>query len=308
MLAALYSLSDFGAVSLLQFETFTRSIYVQYRGSFDRSGAALLSLVLIGLTLGLIGLEQMIRGRPSLSRTTCAVARPRRLADIGLWRWPAAGYAAVVTMLGVGMPVIALGYWLIRGLLNGQTLDTLWRPVMNSLIAAGGAAGVTVLAALPLAVLAARFPSRLSRMLDAAAYTGYALPGIVVALALVFFGANYVPWLYQTLPMLMFGLAVRFLPQAVGSLRTTLQQINPRVEEAARSLGRKPLTVFAGVTLPLMLPGVFSAAALVFLTSIKELPTTLLLSPTGFPTLATVSGVPPRKRCLRRQPHQHWCC
>jgi len=288
LLAALYSLSDFGAVSLLQFETFTRSIYVQYRGSFDRSGAAFLSLVLIGLTLGLIGLEQMIRGRPSLSRTTCAVARPRRLADIGLWRWPAAGYAAVVTMLGVGMPVIALGYWLIRGLLNGQTLDTLWRPIMNSLIAAGGAAGVTVLAALPLAVLAARFPSRLSRMLDAAAYTGYALPGIVVALALVFFGANYVPWLYQTLPMLMFGLAVRFLPQAVGSLRTTLQQINPRVEEAARSLGRKPLTVFAGVTLPLMLPGVFSAAALVFLTSIKELPTTLLLSPTGFPTLATV--------------------
>ncbi len=288
LLAALYSLSDFGAVSLLQFETFTRSIYVQYRGSFDRSGAALLALVLIVLTLSLIGIEQLIRGRPSISRTTCAVARPRRLADIGPWRWLAALYAALLTLLGIGMPLLALSYWLIRGLLNGQTLDVLWSPMTNSLLAAGSAAVLTVVAAIPIALLAARFPSRLSRLLDAAAYTGYALPGIVVALALVFFGANYAPWLYQTLPMLLFGLAIRFLPQAIGSLRTTLQQMNPRVEDAARSLGRSPLTVFAGVTLPLLTPGILSAAALVFLTSIKELPTTLLLSPTGFPTLATM--------------------
>ncbi|ACL25290.1 ABC transporter permease [Chloroflexus aggregans] len=288
LLAALYSLSDFGAVSLLQFETFTRSIYVQYRGSFDRSGAALLALVLIGLTLSLIGIEHLIRGRPSMSRTTCAVARLRRLADIGWWRWPAALYAGLITLLGVGMPLIALSYWLIRGLLNGQTLTTLWRPLGNSLLAAGGAALLTVVMAVPIALLVARFPSQLSRLLDAAAYTGYALPGIVVALALVFFGANFMPWIYQTLPMLLSGLAIRFLPQAVGGLRTTLQQMNPRVEDAARSLGRTPLAVFIGITLPLIMPGVLSAAALVFLTSIKELPTTLLLSPTGFPTLATM--------------------
>ncbi|RMD76162.1 MAG: ABC transporter permease subunit, partial [Chloroflexi bacterium] len=66
------------------------------------------------------------------------------------------------------------------------------------------------------------------------------------------------------------------------------QQMNPRVEDAARSLGRTPFAVFIGITLPLIMPGVLSAAALVFLTSIKELPTTLLLSPTGFPTLATM--------------------
>ncbi|MEF3273047.1 MAG: iron ABC transporter permease [Chloroflexus sp.] len=287
LLAALYSLSDFGAVSLLQFETFTRSIYVQYRGSFDRSGAALLSLILIALTLSLIGIEQLIRGRPSMSRTTCAVARPRRLASIGPWRWLAALYAALLALLGIGMPLIALSYWLVRGLLNGQTLDTLWQPITNSVLAASGAAALTIVAAIPIALLAARFPSPLSRLLDAAAYTGYALPGIVVALALVFFGANYVPWLYQTFPMLLFGLAIRFLPQAIGSLRTNLHQMNPRVEDAARSLGRSPLAVFTGVTLPIMTPGILSAAALVFLTAIKELPTTLLLSPTGFPTLAT---------------------
>ncbi|WP_298820793.1 ABC transporter permease [Chloroflexus sp.] len=287
LLAALYSLSDFGAVSLLQFETFTRSIYVQYRGSFDRSGAALLSLILIALTLGLIWIEQLIRGQTSMSRSTCAVARPRRLVNIGPWRWLATLYATLLTLLGLGMPLIALSYWLIRGLLNGQTLHTLWQPIANSLLAASGAAILTIIAAIPIALLAARFPSRLSRLLDAAAYTGYALPGIVVALALVFFGAQYLPWLYQTLPMLLIGLAIRFLPQAIGSIRTTLQQMNPRVEDAARSLGRSPLAVFAGITLPLMTPGLLSAAALVFLTSIKELPTTLLLSPTGFPTLAT---------------------
>lgn len=288
LLVALYSLSDFGAVSLLQFDSFTRAIYVQYRGSFDRSGAALLSLLLVALTVGLLALEHLIRGRPSMSRTTCAVARPRRPMPLGRWRWPALAYCAGLTLLGAGMPLGALVYWLVRGLSNGQELDSLWRATGNSLLAAGLAAGLTVLCALPVALLAARHPGRLSRLLERGAYLGYALPGLVVALALVFFGANFAPALYQTLPMLLIGYTVRFLPQAAGSVRTTLHQINPRVEEAARSLGRRPLGVLASVTAPLLAPGLLAGGALVFLTAIKELPTTLLLGPTGFPTLATM--------------------
>lgn len=288
LLAALYSLSDFGVVSLLQFDSFTRAIYMQYRGSFDRSGAALLALLLVALTVGLLAAEKLIRGTPSMSRTTSAVARPRRPVALGPWRWPAALFCAALTLLGAGVPIIALSFWLVRGLVNGQELDALWRATGNSLLAATLAAAIAVACALPVALLAVRHPGRLSRLIEQGTYLGYALPGIVIALALVYFGANFAPALYQTLAMLLVGYTVRFLPEATGSVRTTLHQINPRVEEAARSLGRGPLGVTASVTAPLLAPGMLAGAALVFLTVIKELPTTLLLGPTGFPTLATM--------------------
>jgi iron(III) transport system permease protein len=123
--------------------------------------------------------------------------------------------------------------------------------------------------------------------LERSAYVGYALPGIVIALSLVFFGANYAPFLYQTLAMLVFAYVVRFLPQAIGSARASLLQISPRLEEAARSLGRTPSQTLASVTVPLLKPGLLTGLALVFLTGMKELPATLLLGPTGFQTLAT---------------------
>jgi iron(III) transport system permease protein len=118
------------------------------------------------------------------------------------------------------------------------------------------------------------------------AYSGYALPGITVALALVFLAANYAPWVYQSLALLVFAFGIRFLPQAIGSCRSSFLQINPQSEEAARSLGKAPSKVFFRITLPQLLPGISAAAALVFLTAMKELPATLLLSPIGFDTLA----------------------
>ncbi len=112
------------------------------------------------------------------------------------------------------------------------------------------------------------------------------MPGIVVALAFVFIGVNFARPLYQTLPMLLMAYVVLFLPQAVGSGRSSLLQVSPRLEEAGRSLGKKPSQVFRRVTLPLVRPGLLAAGALVFLTAMKELPTTLILSPIGFNTLA----------------------
>jgi iron(III) transport system permease protein len=107
-----------------------------------------------------------------------------------------------------------------------------------------------------------------------------------VALALVFFGARYAPGLYQTLPMLIATYTILFVPQAFGTLRATLLQLSPSLEEAARSLGRRPWQVFATITLPLLRPGLLSGAALVFLTTVVELPATLLLAPLGFKTLS----------------------
>ncbi|MGH2993383.1 MAG: ABC transporter permease, partial [Solirubrobacterales bacterium] len=130
-------------------------------------------------------------------------------------------------------------------------------------------------------------PSPVSRGIERLSYTGYALPGIVVALALVFFGTRVAIGLYQTLAMLVFAFVVLFFPLAAGVTRSALLQVSPRVEEAARSLGRTPLGVLRTITAPLTASGMLAGGALVFLTAVKELPATLILAPIGFETLAT---------------------
>jgi iron(III) transport system permease protein len=157
----------------------------------------------------------------------------------------------------------------------------------HSLLAAALAAGVAALCAVPVALLAARHPGRATSALEGAAYAGHALPGVVVALALVFFATRALPALYQTLATLVAALVILFLPQAVGAARAAILQVPPRLEEAARSLGRSPLRAFATVTAPLAGSGVLAGGALVFLTAVKELPATLILAPIGFDTLAT---------------------
>ena len=141
--------------------------------------------------------------------------------------------------------------------------------------------------AIPVAALVVRFPSLFSRVLEPVSFTGYALPGVVVALALVFFGANYAQPVYQTNWLLIFAYVVLFFPVALGSVRSSLLQINPRIEDAARGLGRKPHQVMITITIPMLRSGILMGAALVFLLTMKELPATLILGPLGFKTLAT---------------------
>ena len=157
----------------------------------------------------------------------------------------------------------------------------------NSVGVSALAAVLTVICAAPIAVLAVRYPGQFSRWLERLGFIGFALPGIVIALGLVYFGANYAPWLYQSLAMLAVAYVTLFLPAAVGSLRTSLVQVRPELEDAARSLGKTPLVVLLTITLPLVRPGILAGAALVFLLTMKELPATLILSPIGFTTLAS---------------------
>ena len=287
LLVALYVLSDFGAVSLLRYPSFTRVIYVQYQSSFDRSTAALLSLLLVMLTLILLYTAQRIQGRRRYHRTGVGVARRQRTVHLHGWTLPAQIFCTLVILSALVMPLLVIGYWLMRGLLNDVSLQPLLEATWNSLHVSVMAAVVAVVLALPVAFLSVRFPSRFSYMVSRLAYIGFGLPGIVVALSLIYFGANYVPLLYQTLFMLLFAYTVRFLPEALGTLRTNLFQISPRMEEAGRSLGLTQPQVMRRVTAPLLRPGLWAGAALVFLSTIRELPATLLLGPTGFTTLAT---------------------
>jgi iron(III) transport system permease protein len=276
-------------VALLQFDTFTRAIYVQYQGSFDRSGAAALALLLAVLTVGVLAVEVRTRGRARYHRSTAGAVRSPRQIPLGRWRWPAILFCGSVMTLSLVLPVSVLLYWLTRGLSSGVSSGIIWASIVGSVQAAALTAIVASALALPLAILAVRYPGALTTVVERITYAGFALPGIVTALALVFFGANFVPFLYQTLSLLVVAYVVRFLPQALGSVRSSLLQVGPHVEEAARSLGRSPLQVWRDVTIPLIWPGILSGAALVFLTTMKELPATLLLSPTGYRTLAVTT-------------------
>jgi iron(III) transport system permease protein len=285
LLVGLYVLSDFGAVALVQYDAFSRIIYMQYEGAYDRAYAALLGLALVAVTVGVLALEERARGRASYHRSAKGASRAMPPVRLGRWSVPALLLCGVVVALGVGLPVGILIYWGARGLSSGEA--SLLSPGLNSVLASSLAAVLAVVAALPLAVLGARFPGRLATLLERSAYVGYALPPIVLALSLVFFGINVAPFLYGTLAMLLLGYLVRFLPQAVGAVRGALLQISPHLAEAAATLGHSPPSVLARVTAPLMAPGLLAGAALVFLTAMKELPATLLLAPIGFNTLAT---------------------
>ncbi len=140
---------------------------------------------------------------------------------------------------------------------------------------------------LPAALLAWRYPSMVSRWLERLTLLPSALPGIAVALALVFVGARIGSPLYQSLGLLVLAYVIRFMPYGLASTRASLDAVSPRLEEAARSLGRGPVRATTAVVLPLARSGILAGAALVFLSTIKELPATLLLKPIGFETLAT---------------------
>jgi iron(III) transport system permease protein len=287
LLVALYTLSDFGAVSLMQYDALTRAIYLQYRALFDRTPAAVLALVLVALTALILLLEARSRRGRSYHPLGPGAARPARPIALGRWRWPAVAYCSSCVGVFLLVPLAVLGYWLARAVSLDEELGLVWRPALNSVGVSVAAAACAALAALPVALLARRYPARWTAALERTAYTSNALPGIVIALSLVFFGARYGGPVYQTLGLLLFAYVVRFLPQSLAGTSSALASVSPNLEEAARGLGRGRSRVLIAITLPLAKAGILAGATLVFLSTMKELPATLLLRPIGFETLAT---------------------
>ncbi len=285
LLAALYTLSDFGAVSLMGFDVFTRVIYAQYQGRLDRTPAAVLALVLIVLALVVVWSEQRTRGRAAYFGS-----RPKRAVPIVrlTGRVRMAAYTGLGAVIGAALvlPIGVLVAWLIRGLAGGQVIDMRWGAVAGSVFGSLAAAFIAMAAALPVAVLAVRHQSAASRWLHGVVYVVFSLPHITVALAVVFFAANYLGGLYQSFTLLVLVYGAIFLAQATSAGEATLLQVNPNLEEASRGLGHSTWATLRRITVPLMWKGLLAGGVLVFLTTMKELPATLLLRPTGFDTLA----------------------
>ncbi|MCO5146751.1 MAG: iron ABC transporter permease [Aquamicrobium sp.] len=284
LVIGLYVLGDFGVIALMRYEVFSYAIYTQYAAAFDRVYAAWLSLMLIAVTLSFILIEARLR-RGRYARIGKGTARPPALAPLGRFRPLAWAFLALVYAASLGLPLVVLAYWMAQSLAvvdMAEVLRAFERTALTAIPAALLATGL----ALPVVYLTVRFPSPLASLVDRLVYVGYAVPPLAFALSMVFFALNAAPFLYQTLALLVFAYAMTFLALAMGPLRSRLYQIGPRLEEVSRSLGCGPGRAFMRATFPLMRRPMVAAGLLVFISVVKELPITFLLSPTGHTTLS----------------------
>jgi len=294
LLVFLYVLSDFGAVALLRYDTITRVLYA----------ARLLDTELaltLGLLLGVLAIGAAVLARRASGSVPVQASRDRAARHVyrlrGL-RWPALAVVVAPLVAGLVVPLVVFVIWVVRGSSTvgvgysgiGDDLGFLVEPIVGSTVAAVSAAAVAMLVVLPVAVLSVRRPSRWATAATAIVSSVFALPGIVVALAIVAWAVSapeFLSSLYQSFPLLILGYVLHFGAQSMRSSQAALGAVPARLGESAAVLGAGPRRRFRTIDLPLILPGLLAGGGLVLLSTMKELPATLLLAPIGFETLAT---------------------
>lgn len=293
LLVFLYTLSEFGAVQLMQVETLTTRIFALKLAA--PTTALALSLQLGILALLVVVIERAASGGPEARQRDRAV---RGLAvDLARWRPAATAFVGGLVGLGLLAPVGVMAFWAVRGVLRGASragalvtdLGALVGPALNTAQVSVAAALVAVVVVLPVARLTARYRARASGVANALVLVGFALPGLAIALAVTFWsrqlpvlddlGGGYV--------LLIGAYVVHFGAQALRTAEVAVASIPTRLDDAARSLGAGWWTRLRTVELPLMAPGLAAGAGLVLLSTMKELEMTLLVAPAGFETLAT---------------------
>ena len=295
LLVFLYAVSDFGVVVMLRYDTLTRAIHTTRL--FDPGRSAALSLLLGVVALVVVGGERMMARRAAVVEGVRA-KRPLQV-PLGRWRWPAFGLVALWLAVALVAPLASLGLWAWRGLTGegtaigggaaDQSFSNLGTPAWNTASIAIVTALVAVGVVLPLAYLSARHRAAAGDAATGLVAAGFALPGLVVALAVVSFALDLPEsWgLYESFTLLVFAYVVHLGAQSLRAAHVAVAAVPRRLDESARMLGAGRARRFATIELPLMLPGLAAGGGLVLLSTMKELPITLLVAPTGFETLAT---------------------
>lgn len=300
-LALMEALADFGTVQYFGIQTFTTAIYRTWFGMGERVAAAQLASVLLAVVLALLVLERASRGQARVHQTS---RRHREIRPLRLDGWRAAAAVlgcALPVLFGFAVPVLILvSLHLEAGDdIAGGTFAAL---AGNSLLLAALAAALTVGAALVLGYGLRRARDRWTLAAIRFATMGYAIPGTVIAVGVVIwlgrfdnaldawmtglFGVSTGLLLSGSIVALLFAYLVRFLSVAASAVDSGLGRITPSMDDAARTLGAAPLRVLARVHAPMMRGSVLTAATLVFVDVLKELPATLLVRPFNFETLA----------------------
>jgi iron(III) transport system permease protein len=292
VLVAMYVLSDFGTVSMLRYRTFTTAIFSQLSSQIDRAAASALSMVLIGLALAVLLVESRVAQRER-QFIGGSVWRPAQVGSGGRGMGWALVIAVVLAAWSLGLPLLVLGALTVQSFLFPTEADRIWsvgnegvwQHGLNSLFLSGLAATLATALAIFPGYLSVRRPDRLSRGLLALSKTAYALPGVIVGLAMILLLNQFAPAIYGTVAGLLIGLAFRLLPQSVTTSEAALRAVPPRLEQASRVMGNTTRQTLRRVTLPIAASGLLASWTLVFITAMKELPTVIMLRPPGFDTL-----------------------
>ncbi|HEX7116109.1 MAG TPA: iron ABC transporter permease [Steroidobacter sp.] len=301
-LICMETLADFGAVSVFNYDTFTTAIYRAWFGMFSVDAALELAAVLLLLVIGAFVLERRSRAGASFAIMRDTSAQAPRLELAGSARWLATAFAATVFVLAFVLPIMQLLWWSFE---RAETdLDSrYWGFIARTLALAGSAAFVIVTASLLLAYILRRRPSWFTRSTVRVATMGYAVPGTVLAVGVMIplvwlsntlheglralFGDGFSPILLQsTLLAVLLAYMARFLAVGFHPVESGLQRVTRSIDEAAISLGASGLKLLRKVHVPLLRTSLATAATLVFVDVMKEMPITLITRPFGWDTLA----------------------
>ncbi|MEW5422136.1 iron ABC transporter permease [Amorphus sp. 3PC139-8] len=299
-LALMETLADFGTVAHFGVQTFTTGIYRAWFSMGDRVAAAQLALSLVGVVLIILLAERWQRGGRAFDTGRRFDALPEYRLK-GARAWLATAACALPILLGFVLPLIILGRlsWLNAHALFGERYIRL---IMNSFTLAGAGALATIAIGVVLAYAARSRPGVTTTAANRLVSLGYALPGSIIAVGLLIplttfdnaldgwmrstFGISTGLLLTGTIAALVFAYMVRFMAVALNTLEASLGKITPSIDAAARTLGAGPGRTLVRVHLPLISGGVLTAALIVFVDILKELPATLIMRPFNFDTLA----------------------
>lgn len=287
LLMGLHLLAEYGLYALIRFDTFTTAIVDQFQSTFNGPAANMLAGVLVICCVALLALESGLRGNARYARIGGGAARPPAHAKLGRATLPALILVIAFALMSLGVPLLTLTRWLMSSGWRAWVAPELGPALGQTVLYAIAGGLLTVAAAVPMAWLSVRAPSRVQRALEACHYYLGALPGVVIALALVTIAVRVATPLYQTIVTVLLAYVLMFLPRALVGLRASLAQTPPELEEAALALGKSPLKAMGRITLRLAAPGAAASMALVAMGITTELTATLMLAPNGTTTLAT---------------------
>ena len=288
LLVALILLAEYGAFELLTFQSFTTEIYAEFQVSFNLPSAAVLSLILVAISIVVLSAGSVAQGHRYVARGGALAQRSTRPHRLGLATIPVLSAHLLLVALSLGVPIGASVYWMLQGGFAGIAGDSIWAAAGTTVLYCGIAAAIATAAAVPVAVLSLRHRGRLSALMERSTYLILAMPGFVVAFAISYFAERDAGGvLYQSSPMVVLAYAILFFPLALVGVRASIAHAPAGFEEAAQSVGMGRLSVLLRVTLPTIGPGLAAAFCLVFLAAETELTATLVLAPIGVQTLST---------------------
>lgn len=296
-LALMEALADFGAVAIFNFQTFTTAIYRAWFGYYSLDAAAQLAAILLLIVLSGLWLERRARGRARFEQRHRQ--QVERIHLRGWKRWAATSAAGGVLTLGFILPAIQLVIWASGELehLGRGYLDL----IQHTLTLGASAAALTVALALLLAYARRAQPDSITQRAVTASTLGYAMPGSVLAVGIMLaftwvdhglawlvgpWGGLQTTFLAGSVAALLLAYVIRFMAVAYGAVDSSLEQIQPVLRDAARSLGASEGEVIRRVYVPMLRPGLLTGLLLVGVDVMKEMPATLLLRPFGWDTLA----------------------